>query len=187
MADWNKPDLGTLKSAFPGEVRAIATSAAKMDFSSDTNIPTGALRYTTSTGEVERWSGSAWQVVMARTSAMISGNYNGIGANDGNISMSSGADLNSAPLPVIGRITHLSLWLDAARAGGTVTLKLFKNGSDTGKSIAISTAIQRSVAAITAEDFAAGDYLDLKYSTSGYSPTGGAIKGIAFGHFRGAL
>lgn len=59
-ADWSKPDLNSLKANFPAEIRAIATNAAKMDYSGDTNIPTGTLRYNRSTDLFEEYNGSTW-------------------------------------------------------------------------------------------------------------------------------
>lgn len=59
-ADWNKPANDSLKSNFPGEVRAIAKSAGTMSYTSDTNIPTGAIRYNRSTDIFEEYNGSTW-------------------------------------------------------------------------------------------------------------------------------
>lgn len=60
MADWNKPSGTSTKANFPTEVRAIATNAAKADFTGDTNLPTGVLRYNRTTKQFEEWSGAAW-------------------------------------------------------------------------------------------------------------------------------
>lgn len=59
MANFNKPDLDSLKSAFPGEVRDIATAAAKLDYSADTNVPDGVIKYNRSTDRLqEKTAGS---------------------------------------------------------------------------------------------------------------------------------
>lgn len=60
MANWNKPDLDSDYTAFPGEVRALATSAVKLDPTPDTNIPTGALYYNSTTRRLQVWNGSSW-------------------------------------------------------------------------------------------------------------------------------
>lgn len=59
-ADWSKPDLNSLKTNFPGEIRAIAESAAKMDFSADTNVPSNVIRYNSTKAALERYNGSTW-------------------------------------------------------------------------------------------------------------------------------
>lgn len=60
MADWDKPDLNSTKTTLPGECRVLAISAAKLDYASDTNIPTGVIRYNRSTDVFEEYNGSIW-------------------------------------------------------------------------------------------------------------------------------
>lgn len=60
MVNWAKPDVNSTKTTLPGEVQTGLDHAIKMDFTSDTNIPTGAIRYNTGKVAFESYSGSAW-------------------------------------------------------------------------------------------------------------------------------
>lgn len=60
MVNWNKPDLSSTKTEFPGEVRDMATNAAKMLYSGDTNIPTGAMQWDDTNKIVQRYNGSSF-------------------------------------------------------------------------------------------------------------------------------
>lgn len=60
MADWTKPATTSTKTGFPTEIIAIATSAAKLDYSSDTNVPTNVIRYNRTSKQVEQYNGSTW-------------------------------------------------------------------------------------------------------------------------------
>lgn len=60
MADWSKPSLSSTKSAFPGEVRDIAISAASQDYASDTNIPDSVMRYNRSSKKWQQRESGVW-------------------------------------------------------------------------------------------------------------------------------
>ncbi len=60
MADFNKPDLNSTKSAFPGEVRDIVAAAAKLDYSADTNVPDGVIKYNRSTDRLQEKTGGSF-------------------------------------------------------------------------------------------------------------------------------
>lgn len=62
MTDFNEPTTTTAYTSVLTTLNSKIASVAKMDFTGDTNIPTGALRLTTSSGLVESWNGSAWVV-----------------------------------------------------------------------------------------------------------------------------
>lgn len=60
MADWNQP---TNASAYTGVLTTInekLQSSAKMDFTGDTNVPTGAIRHDGTTNKWQEWNGSSW-------------------------------------------------------------------------------------------------------------------------------
>jgi len=81
MVNWNKPDASSLKSAFPGEVRDLATSAAKMSFSGDTNIPTDVIRWNSTDKKFEKYNGATWDslndwaAVASVTQAVTAGSW----------------------------------------------------------------------------------------------------------------
>lgn len=60
MADWNTPILTTDYDDVISILNEKILHAAKMDFTSDTNIPTGAIRYNTTTNLLERYNGTSW-------------------------------------------------------------------------------------------------------------------------------
>lgn len=60
MANWNLPVITTSYTDTISEIKGRDLSAAKMDFSSDTNVPTDVVRYNTSDNSFERWNGSSW-------------------------------------------------------------------------------------------------------------------------------
>lgn len=60
MADWNKPTETSDYEDFPDEVRAIAQSAAIMDYASDTNIPESAMRYNRSDKKFYQRESGVW-------------------------------------------------------------------------------------------------------------------------------
>jgi hypothetical protein len=60
MADFNAPTNTSTYSTVLSTLNDKISSVAKMNFSGDTNIPTGAIRLNTTTGALESWSGTAW-------------------------------------------------------------------------------------------------------------------------------
>ncbi len=60
MADWNKPDNNSLYTNYSTEVNDKFASLAKQSYGTDTNIPTGAIRFNETTKAWEKWSGSVW-------------------------------------------------------------------------------------------------------------------------------
>lgn len=60
MADFNEPTNTSLYSGIWSTVRSLIASLAKMDFASDTNIPTNTKRWDSSTKKFQYWNGSSW-------------------------------------------------------------------------------------------------------------------------------
>lgn len=58
--DWSKPSVSDTYSAWPGYVKDLARSAAMMDYTGDSSIPTGVIRYNTTTNQLERYNGSSF-------------------------------------------------------------------------------------------------------------------------------
>lgn len=66
-ADFNKPAATSTKTGFLTEIKDMFLSLVKMD-GSGANIPTGAIRYSSSNDRMEKWSGSAWVPVLESAS-----------------------------------------------------------------------------------------------------------------------
>jgi hypothetical protein len=60
MANWNEPTNSTPATNVLATLNEKVANAAKMSYGADTNLPTGAIRYNTTTRLFESWSGSAW-------------------------------------------------------------------------------------------------------------------------------
>jgi len=71
MADHNKPTLTDLYTNWPNLLKARSDDCVKwLEGVTATNLPTGAKRWSSS-GNLERWSGSAWSLLDSIT---LSGN-----------------------------------------------------------------------------------------------------------------
>lgn len=79
MTDFNEPTNTSLYSGVLGTLRALIASCAKMDYSSDTNVPVGAIRFNATDRLLESWSGSAWGAAWPLTQAW-SPTYGGSGS-----------------------------------------------------------------------------------------------------------
>lgn len=93
-------------------------------------------------------------------------------------------DVDKAIMPYAGKITALTVLLGDTVSAGSLTVKLYKNGSYTSSSVTINTGAT-NYATFSAVSFSAGDNLSLKYDTSGFSETGSekAVIGQIWGHF----
>jgi hypothetical protein len=60
MADWNKPSLTDTYTNFLSYMRALASDAATLFYSSSTNTPTNAIKYDRTNNVFQEYSGSAW-------------------------------------------------------------------------------------------------------------------------------
>lgn len=66
MASFNDPTNSSLYTTVLSTLRSLIASCAKMDFSGDTNVPTGAIQHNTTTLVFEKWNGSAWAALTMR-------------------------------------------------------------------------------------------------------------------------
>lgn len=83
MTDFNEPTTTTTYTNWPTVVNGKIASVAKLDYTGDTNIPTGAWRLNAATRLVEQWSGSAWVV----KGYLISASATGVGQFTGTLSL----------------------------------------------------------------------------------------------------
>lgn len=102
MANWStEPGLGQLWQNFVNSIKARDEALAKMDFSGESNIPTGTIRWDNTNGYFQRWSGSTWQTlsnvaqtsqVVPNTRQVIAGSgLTGGGALSSNVTLNVGA------------------------------------------------------------------------------------------------
>lgn len=78
--------------------------------------------------------------------------------------------------PRAGSVTGIAIHSNAARTGGTLTAKVFKNGAQLGTLTAvldgINTTFKTAAQAKDTDTFAAGDILDIRIQTdAGWAPT----------------
>lgn len=61
MASFNDPTNSTLYTAVLSTIRSLLASCIKLDPTSDTNLPTNAMRHSSSSNnKFQKWNGSAW-------------------------------------------------------------------------------------------------------------------------------
>lgn len=65
MTNWNKPDTGSSKTAFPLEVKEATADCIKLTHTSPSNLPSGAIRYNRTTKNFEEWNGSSYVIIPA--------------------------------------------------------------------------------------------------------------------------
>lgn len=63
-ANWSNPTLSSNYADVLSELKNRDLSSAKMDYSADSNIPTGAKRLTVSERTIDSYNGSTWDVVL---------------------------------------------------------------------------------------------------------------------------
>jgi hypothetical protein len=85
--------------------------------------------------------------------------------------------------PRAGSVTGIAVHSNAARTGGTLTAKVFKNGAQLGALTAVldgtNTTFKATTQAKDTDNFNAGDILDIRIATdSGWSPTTADIRGV---------
>lgn len=68
--NWSNPTLANLWADFLTYLKARDESAAKMDYTGDTNLPTGVIRWNTGNNRFERWSGAAWVAITPDLTSM---------------------------------------------------------------------------------------------------------------------
>jgi len=106
MADFNKPQLSDPYGDVLQAVRALLAECARFqDGSSNTNVPTGAVRFSSTNRRFERWNGVSWVELIPKASSMYdinvdrvdgydAGNGNGqIPVSNGTVNTNLNADL----------------------------------------------------------------------------------------------
>lgn len=74
--NWNNPSLTSNYTDVLTELKARDVSSAKMDYSSATNLPTGVIRWSDSSGKFERWNGSSWVDLQTTLTAHLANTSN---------------------------------------------------------------------------------------------------------------
>ena len=76
MTDWNKPIVTSNYSTFPTEVKDRDVSIAKMDYSADTNVPDGFVRYNSTLKVLEKKNGASWDDILTNYTSHLSNTSN---------------------------------------------------------------------------------------------------------------
>lgn len=92
MADFNQPTNSTTYSSVLSTINSKIASVAKMDFSADTNVPTGALRLNTTSGLLESYNGATWDV----KGYLLASTLANKGTFTGDLTIASGTIQNSS-------------------------------------------------------------------------------------------
>jgi microcystin-dependent protein len=93
--DWNTPSLSQLWADFLTAITGRDTSAATMDFTGDTNLPTGCIRWNTGNNRFERWTGATWTALTPDVSS-VTGILPAANFNDTAHGSRSGGTLHAA-------------------------------------------------------------------------------------------
>ena len=64
MADWNTPTISSTRTNVLTYLKDRDLDASLMDYSTATNIPSGAVRANTTTNRIEKYNGSTWDDVL---------------------------------------------------------------------------------------------------------------------------
>lgn len=98
MANWNNPTLTSTYTNFLAELKARDEDLAKQfDGQTVSNVPTGAIRWNSSSNKWEKWSGTAWGdlsttyalTAVTASSVAVAGNITLTGAASGERSLST--------------------------------------------------------------------------------------------------
>lgn len=100
-ADWSKPVLSDNYTSVLSQIREQMSALAIMDFSGDSNVPTGAIDYDSTNQRLRRYNGSGWDVVVEQTPAGVVTMFAGSSAPGGYI-LGDGA--------AVSRTTYSSLF-----------------------------------------------------------------------------
>lgn len=74
--NWNNPSLTSNYTDVLTELKARDVSSAKMDYSSATNLPTGVIRWNSSSKKFESWNGSTWSDIYPELAAHLASTSN---------------------------------------------------------------------------------------------------------------
>lgn len=138
--DWDQPTLTTLYQDVIAHLKARDVSLSKMSYSSDSNVPTGAIRWNDSNGKFEKWSGSAWTDLQTALTAHL--------ANVSNPHSTTAAQVGAPTLAAFSAHTGNTSNPHSVTAAQAGALAIFSNLSDVASA---STARSNLGAAASAD------------------------------------
>lgn len=162
MANWStEPSLDQLWQDFVNSIKARDEALAKMDFSGESNIPTGTIRWDNTNGLFQRWNGTTWETLsnVAQTSQVVPNSrqviagsgLTGGGALSSNVTLNVGAgtgitvSTNTVSLDTSNtrNTDHSSVSIiagDGLTGGGTIAASRTLNvGAGTGITVGANT------------------------------------------------
>jgi len=124
MADWSLPTLSSTYTNFLSQLQARDTDLAlQFDGTTSSNIPTGAIRWTSSANTWQKWSGSAWGA-LSSTFAFPAITVSGVATlTGGGTSITPATDNNTTNIAttafVIGQASGTAPVMDGTAAIGS--------------------------------------------------------------------
>jgi len=74
--DWNNPTLTSTYTSVISSLKNRDLSNAKLDYTSDTNVPVGAIKWNDTAKQFQKWSGSAWSDIWPTVTTHLASNSN---------------------------------------------------------------------------------------------------------------
>lgn len=93
--DWNKPVVTDAYSTVLPAIDARLDSSAKMDYSSATNLPTGVIRWNSTSKKFETWNGSTWTDIYPELAAHLASTSNPHSVTAAQVGAASSATLSA--------------------------------------------------------------------------------------------
>jgi len=178
MADWSLPTLSSTYTNFLSQLQARDTDLAlQFDGTTSSNIPTGAIRWTSSANTWQKWSGSAWGA-LSSTFAFPAITVSGVATlTGGGTSTTPAADNNTTNIAttafVIGQASGTAPVMDGTAAIGS-SLRYARQDhvhpTDTSRAPLASPSFTGTASFAGDVNLTGSGYLDLPAGTTAQRP-----------------
>lgn len=164
-ADWNTPAITDTYTNILAYLKNRDLSAAKMDYSGDSNIPTDVVRANTTSNRIEKYNGSTWDDVLTDYTSHLTNTSNphSVGASDvGNTTAQWNANKIQGTDVTISSITDNEILSYDSGSGDFINQTASELGLATSASLTShtgSTSNPHSVTAAQAGAFATANNL----------------------------
>lgn len=189
MADWSLPTLSSTYTNFLSQLQARDTDLAlQFDGTTSSNIPTGAIRWTSSANTWQKWSGSAWGA-LSSTFTFPAITVSGVAAlTGGGTSTTPAADNNTTNIAttafVIGQASGTAPVMDGTAAIGS-SLRYARQDhvhpTDTTRAPLASPTFTGTVTIPSGASISG--YLTTATAASTYAPIGSSVPAGAVNYF----
>lgn len=180
MVDWTNPALTQVWADFVDAIKNRDISLAKMNFSSDSNIPTDTIRWNSSTNRFEKWDGASWIVLASQYAidvATLQGNAASAFAPAGHVG-ATGAAHGNATSSVAGFMSATDkAKLDNAVSTATANRLVIRDAS--GRFRAAAPSASEDVARKAETDALASSISTVSGNLSSHTGSGGSAHALA--------